>query len=76
MSRLVRTPFVGLPNILLQEHIFPELIQHDLTPEAIVRSFSKILSKPEKYQSYLSKINDSMLGEGFEVAADAIDNLL
>ena len=76
LSRLVRTPFVGLPNILLQEHIFPELIQHDLTPDAIVRSFSKILSKPEKYQSYLSQINDSMLGEGFEVAADAIDNLL
>ena len=76
LSRLLRTPFVGLPNLLLQDHIFPELIQRDLTPEAIVNSFSKILSEPEKYQSYLSQINDSMLGEGFEVAAGAIDNLL
>ena len=76
LSRLVSTPFVGLPNLLLQDHIFPELIQHDLTPDAIVNSFSKISSEPEKYQSYLSQINDSMLGEGFEVAAGAIDNLL
>jgi lipid-A-disaccharide synthase len=76
LSRLLRTPFVGLPNLLLQNHIFPELIQRDLTPEAIVNSFSKISSEPEKYQSYLSQINDSMLGEGFEVAAGAIDNLL
>jgi len=76
LSRLVRTPFVGLPNLLLQDHIFPELIQQDLTPEAIVNSFSEISSEAQKYQSYLSQINDSMLGEGFEVAAGAIDNLL
>ena len=76
LSRLVRTPFVGLPNLLLQKHIFPELIQYDLTPESIVSSFSKISSEPENYQSYLSEINDSMRGEGFEVAANAINDLL
>jgi lipid-A-disaccharide synthase len=76
LSRLVRTPFVGLPNLLLQEHIFPELIQYDLTPESIINSFSKISSEPEHYNSYLTKINDSMRGEGFEVAAKAINNLL
>ena len=76
LSRLVRTPFVGLPNLLLQKHIFPELIQYDLTPESIVSSFSKIFSEPEYYQSHLSQINDSMLGEGFDVAANAINDLL
>ena len=76
LSRLVRTPFVGLPNLLLQKHIFPELIQYDLTPESIVSSFSKISSEPEHYRSYLSEINDSMCGEGFEVAANAINDLL
>ena len=76
LSRLLRTPFVGLPNLLLQEHIFPELIQHDLTPDSIVNSFAKISSEPEQYQSYFSEINDAMCGEGFEVAANAINNLL
>ena len=76
LSRLVRTPYVGLPNLLLQEHIFPEFIQNDLTPDSIVNSFSKIVSKPEQYQSYLLDIKNSIRGEGFEVAANAINDLL
>ena len=76
LSRLVKTPFVGLPNLLLQEHVFPELIQNNLTPDLIVRSFSNISSKPEQYRTYLSKINDSMRGKGFEAAANAISLLL
>ena len=76
LNRLVKTPFIGLPNLLLQEHIFPELIQNDLTSDAIVQSFSKILSEPEKYQLHLSKMNDSMQGKGFDAAAAAVGNLL
>ena len=76
LSRLVKTPFVGLPNLLLQEHVFPELIQNNLTPDLIVRSFSNISSEPEQYRTYLSKINDSMRGKGFEAAANAISLLL
>ena len=76
LSRLIKTPFIGLPNLLLQEHIFPELIQNNLTPDLIVKSFSNISSKPEKYRTYLSKINDSMRGKGFEAAANAINHLL
>ncbi len=76
LSRLVKTPFVGLPNLLLQEHVFPELIQNNLTPDLIVRSFSNISSEPEQYRTYLSKINDSMRGKGFESAANAISHLL
>ena len=76
LSKLVKTPFIGLPNLLLQEHIFPELIQNDLTPDSIVQSFSKILSEPEKYQSHLSKMNNSMQGKGFDAAAAAVGSLL
>jgi len=76
LSRLVKTPFVGLPNLLLQEHVFPELIQNNLTPDLIVKSFCNISSEPEQYRTYLSKINDSMRGKGFEAAANAISLLL
>ena len=76
LSRLVRTPYVGLPNLLLQEHIFPELIQNNLSSDSIVNSFSKIVSKPEQYQFYLPHIKNSIRGEGFEVAANAINDLL
>ena len=76
LSRLISTPFVGLPNLLLQKPIFPELIQYDLTPDSIVNSYSKIFSMPEQYQSHLLKINDAMSGKGFDNAAKAIKNLL
>ena len=76
LSRLVKTPFVGLPNLLLQGHVFPELIQNDLTPDSIVNSFLKISSDPTQYQMHLSSMNESMQGEGFEAAAEAINNLL
>ena len=76
LSRLISTPFVGLPNLLLQKPIFPELIQYDLTPDSIVKSYLKIFSMPEQYQSNLLKINDAMSGKGFDNAAKAIKNLL
>ena len=76
LSRLISTPFVGLPNLLLQKPIFPELIQYDLTPDSIVNSYSKIFSMPEQYQSHLLEINDAMSGKGFDNAAQAIKNLL
>ena len=76
LSRLVKTPFVGLPNLLLQAHVFPELIQNDLTPDSIVNSFLKISSDPTQYQMHLSSMHESMQGEGFEAAAEAINNLL
>ena len=76
LSRLISTPFIGLPNLLLQKHIFPELLQSDLTPDSIVTNYLKILSDPKKYQCFGSEINDAMSGEGFEIAARTIKNLL
>ena len=76
LSRLISTPFVGLPNLLLQKPIFPELIQYDLTPDSIVNSYSKIFSMSQQYQSHLLEINDAMSGKGFDNAAKAIKNLL
>ncbi len=32
-KRLVKTPWVGMPNILLGEEVFPELLQEEATPE-------------------------------------------
>jgi lipid-A-disaccharide synthase len=76
LSRLIKTPFIGLPNLLIQKHIFPELIQNNLSIETIASSFNKIDLHPELYQSHISEINNSMTGEGFKAAATAIKNKL
>ena len=41
---LVQTPHIGLPNVLLARYghdpVFPELIQHDVTPENLIRALA------------------------------------
>ena len=69
LSRMIKTPFIGLPNLLLQKPLFPELVQHELTPEAIVHHYQNLSLDPLQYQSQLEQMNATMHGEGFEKAA-------
>ncbi len=38
--RLLLTPHIGLPNVLLGERVFPELVQGDLRPDRIMAALS------------------------------------
>ena len=69
LSRMIKTPFIGLPNLLLQKPLFPELVQYELTPEAIVHHYQNLSLDPLQYQSQLEQMNATMHGEGFEKAA-------
>jgi lipid-A-disaccharide synthase len=69
LSRMIKTPFIGLPNLLLQQPLFPELVQHELTPEAIVYHYQNLSLDPLQYQSQLDEMNAAIHGEGFEEAA-------
>jgi len=44
LSRLVTSPFVGLPNILAGETVAPELLQQELTPAQLADAVSDLLS--------------------------------
>jgi lipid-A-disaccharide synthase len=41
--RLIRVPFVGLPNILCDEAVVPEFLQHDATPENLAQAVGNML---------------------------------
>jgi len=45
--RLVRVPHIALPNILLGRRVYPELIQHEVTPERIAAAAGALLDRPE-----------------------------
>lgn len=75
LSRMIKTPYIGLPNLLLQQHLFPELVQHELSVEAIVDHYKNLSSDPQKYQAHLEKINLSIQGEGFDEAAQTLLSL-
>jgi len=43
LSRMVKTPHVGLPNILAGQLVAPELLQHEATAERMVYELSRLL---------------------------------
>lgn len=47
-SRLATTRFVALPNVLADDGIVPELLQHAATPEAIVDAVWPLLSQGDQ----------------------------
>lgn len=40
---------VALPNVLLSERVFPELLQRDVTPRAIAAELMKVLEERERF---------------------------
>lgn len=49
-KRLVKTPYIGLPNLLAGEKLVPELIQHAATPVAIADHIEYYLNTPQAVQ--------------------------
>jgi len=43
LSHLVKTPFVGLPNVLAGEEVVPELLQHNATDSLLADAISELL---------------------------------
>ena len=48
MKRMAYLPWVGLPNILCNDSLVPELLQDDATPEKLVAALEEWLLEPEK----------------------------
>lgn len=57
-KRLVKVPYVALPNILVGREIVPELIQHEATAENISRVVQQTL-KSAKYQQQLTDLQQT-----------------
>ena len=53
ISRLIKTPFAGLPNILMQKAVVPELIQDKLTVDSLRVAFKQLLSEDALTQQRL-----------------------
>jgi len=48
MKRMHYQPWVGLPNILCQDFVVPELLQHDATPRALADAAAAWLDAPAR----------------------------
>ncbi|MEN2992278.1 MAG: lipid-A-disaccharide synthase [Bacteroidia bacterium] len=72
--RLVRVRFIGLPNLILDAAVFPELIQKEFTPEKVAAALRMVLTQRAGIQAKLAEL-PRLLGEQ-DAAAQAAEAIL
>lgn len=79
VSRLVRSPFAALPNILAGRALVPELLQDAATPEALAAALGGLLDDPAARAAQvagLADIRDSLALGFAERCVEALQTLL
>jgi len=75
LKRMNYLPYVGLPNILAQRFVVPELLQHDATPEKLSETMLKMLNDKAEcrnIRSEFTRMHESLRQNAEERAAQAV----
>lgn len=75
ISRLLKTPYVALPNLLAQKMLVPELIQDNARPEQIAEHVLALLDNPKKTETLIQEfttLHQSLRCNAGERAAQAV----
>ncbi|MBU0588487.1 MAG: lipid-A-disaccharide synthase [Gammaproteobacteria bacterium] len=79
MRRKKLQPWVGLPNILCQDFVVPELLQDAATPQALAQAVLAWLAAPEKIaslQQRFTSLHHELRRDTAQLATDAIEKVL
>jgi len=83
MQRKKLQPWVGLPNILCQDFVVPELLQDAATPEALAAAVlqwidakSATLEKIVALEQRFTRLHAELQRDTFQLATDAIQKIL
>ncbi len=60
-KRMVRSPYVGLPNILAGRFVVPEILQDDATPENLADALMKLYEDKENAEAVAEAFTDMHL---------------
>ena len=77
--KLVKVPYVALANLLAEEPMAPEYIQHDCRPDMLGPALLDFLDSPQRCAEIAAayhKIHESLRCNASERAADAILGLI
>jgi lipid-A-disaccharide synthase len=72
-------PWVGLPNILCEDFVVPELLQHDATPEKLAASLLEWLAAPARMaavQERFAVLHHQLRRDTARLATDAIEKVI
>jgi lipid-A-disaccharide synthase len=75
LKRMRLQPYVGLPNVLAEKFVVPELLQDESTPERLAEATIKLLSDADniaEIKAEFTKIHHSLKQNTAEKAANAI----
>lgn len=75
-QRLVKVKYVGLPNIIAGKEIVPELLQNEVTGEAVSQRALTILENPEKQRQIRADLAKVRQALGQSGAVERVANLI
>ena len=80
LRQMLRTPVIGMVNLIAQRRVAPELVQNDFTPDAVEREVRYLLESPaarEEARAALAEVCGKLgPGGAIERAADVFAGML
>ncbi|HNF08840.1 MAG TPA: lipid-A-disaccharide synthase [Pseudomonadales bacterium] len=79
LSKLVKVPHVGLPNLLLHEQIVPEFLQNAAQPELLGQELLRLLESDSDREPMLvsfAQVRQQLARDASQRAAEAVSRLL
>jgi len=79
VSKMVKSPYIALPNLLAQKSLVPEFIQDDATPQSLGDAVLERLENPqerERLTTAFTEIHQTLRQNADEQAASAIAALI
>ncbi|QXG42394.1 lipid-A-disaccharide synthase [Pseudomonas viridiflava] len=76
LKRLVKSPYVSLPNLLAQRLLVPELLQDAATPEALAETLLPLIDEGQAQTQGFDEIHRTLRRDASNQAADAVLSLL
>lgn len=77
VNKLIKTPYVSIPNILAQREMVPELLQDNATPESLSNALVNALSSDNsELVTKFTELHQQLKLDADERAADAVCQLL
>ncbi|MCF5706808.1 lipid-A-disaccharide synthase [Pseudomonas syringae] len=76
LKRLVKSPYVSLPNLLAQRLLVPELLQDAATPEALAQTLLPLIDQGQAQTQGFDEIHRTLRRDASNQAADAVLSLI
>lgn len=76
LKRMVKSPYVSLPNLLAQRLLVPELLQDDATPDALANTLLPLIDGGEEQTRGFDEIHRTLRRDASNQAAEAVLTLI